>query len=40
MSDYQEEKDSYRILEINNKQFVLATGNKKVLFDLEREDCK
>ena len=25
---------------MNKKQFILATGSKKVLFDLDKEECK
>lgn len=40
LSNYNEQSDKYRVLEINKKQFLLVTGHKKVLFDLDKEDCK
>ncbi len=27
-------------MEVNKKQFVLVTSRKKVLFDLDKEECK
>lgn len=40
VSDYDETQEQYKVLEINKRQFLLATNNKKMLFDLEKEECK
>lgn len=40
LSEYDEQKEVYRVLEVNKKQFLLVTTRKKVLFDLDKEECK
>ena len=34
VSDYDESQEQYKVLEVNKRQFLLTTNNKKILFDL------
>lgn len=36
ISEYNEKEDTFGVLQINKKQFVLTTNKKKMLFDLDK----
>ena len=40
IDNFNEKYDQYKVLAVNKSEFLLSTNHKKIMFDLEKQECK